>query len=149
VVFDASAKTSNQKSLNDLLLIGPKIQSHLYSILLPFREHVAFTADIISRGCTPKQLIDNKLWLNGPTFLWQNETDHSDNIKNIINPSETEERSRIVCTKAVINDESSELLLKYSSFKKIINVIALCFRFYNKIKGEKITGPLSVKENKV
>jgi hypothetical protein len=146
VVFDASAKTSNQKSLNDLLLIGPKIQSHLYSILLPFREHVAFTADIISRGCTPKQLIDNKLWLNGPTFLWQNETDHSDNIKNIINPSETEERRRIVCTKAVINNESSELLLKYSSFKKLINVIALCFRFYNKIKGEKITGPLSVKE---
>jgi hypothetical protein len=146
VVFDASAKTSNQKSLNDLLLIGPKIQSHLYSILLPFREHVAFTADIISRGCTPKQLIDNKLWLNGPTFLWQNETDHSDNIKNIINPSETKERRRIVCTKAVINNESSELLLKYSSFKKFINVIALCFRFYNKIKGEKITGPLSVKE---
>jgi hypothetical protein len=103
-------------------------------------------ADIISRGCTPKQLIDNKLWLNGPTFLWQNETDHSDNIKNIINPSETEERRRIVCTKAVINNESSELLLKYSSFKKLINVIALCFRFYNKIKGEKITGPLSVKE---
>jgi hypothetical protein len=146
VVFDASAKTSNQKSLNDLLLIGPKIQSDLYSILLRFREHVAFTADIISRGCTPKQLIDNKLWLNGPTFLWQNETDHSDNIKNIINPSETEERSRIVCTKAVINDESSELLLKYSSFKKLINIIALCFRFYNKIKGEKITEPLSVKE---
>jgi hypothetical protein len=146
VVFDASAKTSNQKSLNDLLLIGPKIQSDLYSILLPFREHVAFTADIIFRGCTPKQLIDNKLWLNGPTFLWQNETDHSDNIKNIINPSETEERRRIVCTKAVINNESSELLLKYSSFKKLINVIALCFRFYNKIKGEKITGPLSVKE---
>jgi hypothetical protein len=47
VVFDASAKTSNQKSLNDLLLIGPKIQSDLYSILLRFREHkVAFTADI-------------------------------------------------------------------------------------------------------
>jgi hypothetical protein len=146
VVFDASAKTSNQKSLNDLLLIGPKIQSDLYSILLPFREHVAFTADIISRGCTPKQLIDNKLWLNGPTFLWQNETEHSDNIKNIINLSETEERRRIVCTKAVIHNKSSELLLKYSSFKKLINAIALCFRFYNKIKGEKITGPLSVKE---
>jgi hypothetical protein len=88
VVFDASAKTSSQKSLNDLLLIGPKIQSDLYSILLPFREHVAITADIISSGCTPKQLIDNKLWLNGPTFLWQNETDLSDNIKNIINPKQ-------------------------------------------------------------
>lgn len=47
VVFDASAKTSNGKSLNDALLAGPTIQSDLFAILLRFRKHrYVLTADI-------------------------------------------------------------------------------------------------------
>lgn len=46
-VFDASRKTSNGISLNDLLNPGPKIQEDLFNILLRFRIHeTAFTADI-------------------------------------------------------------------------------------------------------
>ena len=37
VVFDASAKTSNGKSLNDNLMCGPVIQRDLFSIILEFR----------------------------------------------------------------------------------------------------------------
>lgn len=47
VVFDASAKTSTGKSLNETLMIGPNIQEDLFSLLVRFWSHVfAFTADI-------------------------------------------------------------------------------------------------------
>jgi hypothetical protein len=39
VVFDATAKPLNGKSLNDCQMIGPIIQSSLFSILLRFRQH--------------------------------------------------------------------------------------------------------------
>lgn len=46
VVFDGSAKTTNGKSLNDVLLVGPTVQSTLYDILVRFRRHrFVFTAD--------------------------------------------------------------------------------------------------------
>uniref|UniRef100_A0A8D8Z6D4 Integrase catalytic domain-containing protein n=1 Tax=Cacopsylla melanoneura TaxID=428564 RepID=A0A8D8Z6D4_9HEMI len=37
IVFDASAKTSSGKSLNDLLHAGPKLYSNLFSVLLRYR----------------------------------------------------------------------------------------------------------------
>ena len=47
VVFDGSAKTSTGISLNDTLMIGPKIQEDLISIILRFRVHqIVLTADI-------------------------------------------------------------------------------------------------------
>ncbi|XP_043496372.1 uncharacterized protein LOC122520340 [Polistes fuscatus] len=47
VVFDASAKTSNGKSLNNVLMVGPTIQEDLFALLVRFRSHaIASTADI-------------------------------------------------------------------------------------------------------
>ena len=47
VVFDGSAKTTTGVSLNDRLMVGPKIQKDLFSILVRFRLHqVALSADI-------------------------------------------------------------------------------------------------------
>lgn len=46
VVFNASCQTSNGKSLNDNLLIGPKLQLDLSSIILRWRtHHFAMVAD--------------------------------------------------------------------------------------------------------
>ncbi|XP_026474282.1 uncharacterized protein LOC113377981 [Ctenocephalides felis] len=48
VVFDASTKTSSGKSLNDILLAGPKLQKDLFCILLRFRSKpFVFIADLI------------------------------------------------------------------------------------------------------
>jgi len=47
VVFDASAKTDTNISLNDVLLKGPCIQEELVSIMARFRTHrYAISADI-------------------------------------------------------------------------------------------------------
>lgn len=47
VVFNASAKINNNLSLNDTLLVGPKLQKDIVQILLNFRLHnVVLTADI-------------------------------------------------------------------------------------------------------
>lgn len=47
VVFDASAKSSSNKSLNDILHAGPTIQSTLFDILLRFREYpIVVTGDV-------------------------------------------------------------------------------------------------------
>ncbi|XP_055615150.1 uncharacterized protein LOC129761453 [Toxorhynchites rutilus septentrionalis] len=48
VVFDASAKSSpTALSLNDVLMVGPVVQSDLYSIVLRFRKYrYVFSADI-------------------------------------------------------------------------------------------------------
>ena len=46
-VFDASAKSSSNTSLNDILLVGPMVHSPLIDVLLRFRLHcIALTADV-------------------------------------------------------------------------------------------------------
>ncbi|XP_014610294.1 PREDICTED: uncharacterized protein LOC106790108 [Polistes canadensis] len=47
VVFDASAKTTNGKSLNNVLMVGPTILDDLFMLLIRFRSRaIAITADI-------------------------------------------------------------------------------------------------------
>ena len=48
VVFDASYPPSSQRSLNDILMVGPTIQDELHKLLLRFRLYRhAITADIL------------------------------------------------------------------------------------------------------
>lgn len=47
VVFDASCKSSNGKSLNDQLMVGATIQDDLFSLVLRWRKgRIAYTGDI-------------------------------------------------------------------------------------------------------
>ncbi|XP_058840856.1 uncharacterized protein LOC131696328 [Topomyia yanbarensis] len=47
MVFDASAKTSSDLSLNDVMEVGPTVQDSLFNIILRFRMHkFVFTADV-------------------------------------------------------------------------------------------------------
>ena len=47
VVFDASANSTSNLSLNDILLVGPTIQNDLFSIMIRSRKYqLLFTADI-------------------------------------------------------------------------------------------------------
>lgn len=47
IVFDGSARTSNGRSLNDVMMTGPKLQSDICVILMRFRQYAyVFSADI-------------------------------------------------------------------------------------------------------
>ncbi|XP_075223912.1 uncharacterized protein LOC142325765 [Lycorma delicatula] len=80
VVFDASAKTSNNNSLNDVLMTGPTIQRDLQAILLSFRTHsYVFTADI--KQMYRKILID-KSQRDFQRIVWRNDlTDKIDTYR--------------------------------------------------------------------
>lgn len=74
VVFDASCKTSNGLSLNDILLPGPKVQEDLFVILLRFRlfKYVV-TGDV--QKMYRQTLVDPK-HANFQLIYWRrNETD--------------------------------------------------------------------------
>ncbi|XP_053597348.1 uncharacterized protein LOC128668426 [Microplitis demolitor] len=47
VVFDGFAKTTSRISLNDALMVGPKLQDDLFILLIRYRSHtIVLTADI-------------------------------------------------------------------------------------------------------
>ena len=70
-VFNASAKTSNGNSLNDCLLIGPKQQPDLYSILVRFRFlNVALTGDVTKMY---RQVILNEKDRNFHQIYWRSD----------------------------------------------------------------------------
>ncbi|XP_076301442.1 uncharacterized protein LOC143219323 [Lasioglossum baleicum] len=77
VVFNASAKTGNGTSLNDHLLIGPKLQTDLAAVILRWRRYrYVFIADIAKMY--RQILIDPRdvdyqriLWRNSPSVPFQ------------------------------------------------------------------------------
>ncbi|KAF5302055.1 hypothetical protein FQR65_LT19138 [Abscondita terminalis] len=77
VVFDASAKTTSGKSLNDLLMIGPKLQNDIFPILLRFRTYqYVITSDIAKMY---RQVLINETDTKYQRILWRfNKTDPID-----------------------------------------------------------------------
>lgn len=73
VVFDASQQSSNGKSLNDFLNIGPPLQQDLAEIIIRWRTHrIAFSADIEKmyrqiRIADEDQDLQRILWRSNPS----------------------------------------------------------------------------------
>ena len=71
-VFDASAKSSSNVSLNDILLVGPTVHSPLIDVLLRFRLHrIALTADV-SKMYRAVKLVESDRDLH--RFVWRSDT---------------------------------------------------------------------------
>lgn len=69
VVFDASAKTTNGLSLNQILAKGHVLQDDLFSILVRFRKHTyVFSADI---GKMYRQILVNPKERNWQVIVWR------------------------------------------------------------------------------
>ena len=72
-VFDASAKSSTNVSLNDILMVGPTVHSPLIDVLLRFREHrIALTADV-SKMYRAIELVEADRDLH--RFVWRSSQD--------------------------------------------------------------------------
>ncbi|XP_054708500.1 uncharacterized protein LOC129218291 [Uloborus diversus] len=78
VAFDGSCKTTNGKSLNDLLLKGGMMQDDLFAITTRFRKHIwAFTVDINKMF---RQIEVDPSHTNFQKILWREGKEEPDKI---------------------------------------------------------------------
>lgn len=110
-------------------------------------------ADLLSRGCTPKQLLKSKWW-EGPSWLYENEKKWPCTVELQINEEEVNSEIKKRCIKTLINvnrDGDFYHLTKFSSFEKTVRMISTMFRFIHNLtfkrKGlEKKSGNFTTEE---
>lgn len=92
-------------------------------------------ADIASRGVSASQLINNKLWFNGPDWLLLNEK-YWPNLEIFVSPKiNMEEKCHVNTITSVLNvPNEPELLTKFSDLNRLFRISARMFRFINQIK---------------
>lgn len=99
-------------------------------------------ADAISRGQLPRVFLQNLTWFTGPSWLAKNETDWPNEITQI---TEIPELKKNICM--MIKDNDFKIFDRYSSYSKLLRVVAYCFRV---LPRNKHSGPLNAEEiNKV
>lgn len=106
-------------------------------------------ADCASRGIAPANLIENELWMNGPSWL---RIDKIEYIKPISICTKTDLEIRAVKSHAATLMDFDELVpwVKFSTLRKLVRVIAFCRRFLQfkntSMPREKLTPYLKVME---
>ncbi|XP_011858514.1 PREDICTED: uncharacterized protein LOC105556056 [Vollenhovia emeryi] len=81
-------------------------------------------ADALSRGQLPHAFVQNEMWLTGPPWLIKGESEWPDEI---IPAVEITELKKNVCLITTTYDV--EILNRYSSYSKLLRVVAYCLRF--------------------
>lgn len=98
-------------------------------------------ADCASRGINPSELEGHNLWWNGPECLREHRSswDQQLDIPEPILELKTKVLSTFVITST---EESQEFFSKYSSFRKLVRITAICMRFIDnskRLKGSRKT----------
>ncbi|XP_055924888.1 uncharacterized protein LOC129956901 [Argiope bruennichi] len=97
-------------------------------------------ADLISRGMSAAELRDSDFWWHGPDWLAQNEHSWPKSLElskqlNIENIENYELCKGAILTSTVVECPSeNDLIIKYSSFDKLVRITAWCLRFINNCK---------------
>uniref|UniRef100_A0A1I7X854 Bestrophin homolog n=1 Tax=Heterorhabditis bacteriophora TaxID=37862 RepID=A0A1I7X854_HETBA len=102
-------------------------------------------ADIITRGMIPEELVDSKLWWNGPSWLLQSKDLWPDNTTFTIIPedenSEIDDTLVANYTHTAIIEDSFQLTnfdpTRYSSFSSMINILCHILFFIFKCTRKK------------
>uniref|UniRef100_A0A1I7X800 Integrase catalytic domain-containing protein n=1 Tax=Heterorhabditis bacteriophora TaxID=37862 RepID=A0A1I7X800_HETBA len=102
-------------------------------------------ADIITRGMIPEELVDSKLWWNGPSWLLQSKDLWPDNTTFTIIPedenSEIDDTLVANYTHTAIIEDSFQLTnfdpTRYSSFSSMINILCYILFFIFKCTRKK------------
>lgn len=110
-------------------------------------------ADIISRGCLPKELISFPLWWNGPEWL-SLDFEYWPSSEMLVTPDQETLEERIEPRITLIATQDDHLFKKFSSLSKLVRVTAYARRFAEnslaKLKNiDKKSGYLSSSELKI
>ncbi|BES96686.1 Retrotransposon protein [Nesidiocoris tenuis] len=102
-------------------------------------------ADLLSRGCSPKQLLLSKWW-EGPAWLKLTPSKWPTSI-----PTENEEEITRECRKSVVTAVNtvegnicSTLIEKFSSYKKIVSILGWIFHWKNKERRPGLLSPSEI-----
>ncbi|XP_076384567.1 uncharacterized protein LOC143263622 [Megalopta genalis] len=107
-------------------------------------RHVSSTdnpADLLSRGQTIKDFLQSSVWQNGPSWL-QQEHSHWPTWETVLHINDPE-RKIAICMATIPVTKDAKILERYSSWTKLVRVIALCRRWR---PGRIIKGSLTVSE---
>ena len=114
-------------------------------------RHIAGTnnpADLATRGIPAKDLVDNELWLHGPSFLLQPENTWP--TKEIVSSKEADEEKRPTIFALATNQAIATPLidpLRFSNWLKLARITAWIKRFkHNSLHQEKLKGALTAAE---
>ena len=132
------------------VFVGNRV-SQIIDLVPPHRwSHVAGLdnpADCGSRGLFPSELLEHKLWWNGPQWLWQDSSLWPRRPELEKAPVPTEEREISLFT-SLSGHPTLPILERFSSFTRLTHVTAWIFRFVNNChgSGSRRLAPLSVDE---
>ena len=92
-------------------------------------------ADIATRGCTAKSLMESNLWMHGPCWLPTRDTWprwNPDRSKELV-----EVRTAVVATNQGETENLSSFIYmsRFSSYSKLVNTVALVLRFITKSRN--------------
>ncbi|XP_044313285.1 uncharacterized protein LOC123037286 [Drosophila rhopaloa] len=97
-------------------------------------------ADIVSRGCAASELMET-IWFRGPSFLRQDSSGWPQPVPNSQDTNEELELRKatvLTCTdNGSKEDVFDEVINKFSSYRRILRVIAFVLRVFNRIKVNK------------
>lgn len=104
-------------------------------------------ADLLSRGITAENILENKLWWQGPKWLQLAQTswpfDHPDSALCAEALTEAKKRSKISYAATPEPTFMDQLTSKFSNYDRLLRVIAYCLRFIQNCRQT----PISNKRN--
>lgn len=100
-------------------------------------------ADLLSRGITAKNLGNCELWWKGPHWLENQNNWPSQNERKEFQEDELELKPQVVYANLNVLP-----LERYSSFNKLVRIIAYCWRFFDNLRRNTRRGSLLVEELK-
>ncbi|XP_045511117.1 uncharacterized protein LOC123706034 [Colias croceus] len=105
-----------------------EILNHLEPCKWSYIQSKENPADCASRGILPSELVDNNLWKYGPDWLSKIDIQYGKPL-SICTKTDLEERKVKVHAATKENCEDIDIFLKFSSFTKLVRVVAYCRRF--------------------
>jgi hypothetical protein len=107
-------------------------------------------ADIISRVCSAKEIINSSIWWYGPSWLTNDHTNWPNTVCQLkytgIPEEKGTQKTAALLAQPVINEK---ILSNYSSWNRLLRIFCYCLRFIKiRIKKMKVVGPILADELK-
>ncbi|XP_065372164.1 uncharacterized protein LOC135964036 [Calliphora vicina] len=89
-------------------------------------------ADLLSRGVCPQELVNNRIWWHGPSFLCSNSSQWNIQIGTNFETREEQKNHKVFFT---YSKSYYDLIEKFSSFTKALRIMALVMRAIQRMRG--------------